>query len=479
MSGSIPVVLTAAGRVNTPPATLYAEVIANASTIAPAGLTILPAGLVEDMAGTSTGTLVLIDQAVTEIIDSVTPFGASNYLLTELGQIYIGQGSTAASAANTAVYVVFTGSAAGIVIPPGFLVSDGTNQYTIIDGGITLTGNSTQPLFAQATVAGSFPVPANTVTQLATSAPTGYTLTVTNPLAGTPGGAAQTPGQYRAQVLQAGLATAQGMPDFLKSLVGQVPGVQANLISMRQKSGPAWEIIVGGTGDPYAIAYAVYRSLFDINSLTGSTLAVTGITNAANGVVTTDLNHGYSTGQVINIAGVVGMSGINGVALTATVLTPTTFSIGLNTTSSGTWTSGGVVTPNFRNVSVTINSYPDSYTVPLVIPPVQTVAMTVTWNTLPGSNFVSNLAVASLVQAPLATYINAIQVGAPINVLLLNDAFVTAVSAILPESIIGVLVFSVSINGIVTAPGTGTQTISGDPESFFSCAASSVNVVQG
>src|ERR1035437_7234351 len=141
MSDTVPVVLTAAGRTNTPPATLNARVIANATAMAP-GLTVLPAGLIEDISSTDTGAMVIMDQLVTETIDSITPYGANAYLLTELGQIYLGQGSTAGSVSNTAVYIVVTGSAAGIPIPPGFTVSDGSNQYIVIDGGVTLTGLS-------------------------------------------------------------------------------------------------------------------------------------------------------------------------------------------------------------------------------------------------------------------------------------------------------------------------------------------------
>src|ERR1700728_2254226 len=144
MSGTtVPVVLTAAGRTNTPPATLYAQIIANATTLSP-GLTILPAGLIEDVAATDTGAATIIDQAVTETIDSITPYGANAYLLTELGQIYLGQGSTAQPASNTSVYEVFSGTV-GFVIAPGFTVSDGTYQYVTPDGGIIETGGSSQP----------------------------------------------------------------------------------------------------------------------------------------------------------------------------------------------------------------------------------------------------------------------------------------------------------------------------------------------
>lgn len=475
MSGTVPVVLTAAGRTNTPPATLNAEVIANATTLAP-GLTVLPAGLIEDMSSTATGAAVVIDQAVTETIDSITPYGANLYLLTELAQIYLGQGATSAPASNTSVYVVFSGTVS-FLISIGFLVSDGTNQYTVQDGGIIETGGSSAPLFCLATQAGSWAVPANSVTTLATSAPAGVSLTVTNPLPGTPGAAAQTSTSYRAQVLQAGLVASTGTPAYLRTLLGQVPGVDPRLISTLPQTG-TWEIIVGGNGDPYAIALAIFQAIPDMSTLVGSTLAVTAITNANPGVMTTNLNHGFATGQVINVTGVVGTSGINGTPLTITVISQTTFSLGINTTSSGAYVSGGVVTPNFRNVSATINNYPDSYVIPFVLPPVQTVTMVVTWNTS-SLNFVSPVGVAQLAQPALAAYINSIPVGAPINELELFAVFQAAVSSIIPPVLLTRLVFAVSINSIVTGVTSGTYVIPGDPESYFSCAATSIVVEQG
>lgn len=473
---TIPNTLTAAGRVNTPPATLNAEVIVQATALSP-GLRVLPAGLIEDLSSTATGTLVLIDQAVTETEDSLTPYGANPYLLTELGQIYLGQGSTAAPASNTAVYVVFSGTV-GFVIAPGFVVSDGTYQYTVAaPGGVVETGGATQPIFAQAVLPGSWAVPAATVVNLVTSVPVGVSLTVTNPLAGTPGGPAQTEGQYRVQVLQAGLVVSTGMTAYLRTLLQAVPGVQANLISIRTPTAGQWEIIVGGTGDPYAIGLAILQAVPDVSTLVGSTLAVTGITAASNGVVTTNLNHGYGTGQAVTIAGV-NPSGYNQIYASITVLTETTFQTNVNTSGYGAYVSGGVCTPNFRNTSVTIDQYPDSYTVPIVLPPSQTVTISVTWNTS-SLNFVAPTGVAQLAQLPIAAYINALPVGAPINLLELDTTFIAAVASLIPQNLLTVLVWSVAINGITTAPVGGTVTIFGDPESYFSTTASSITVVQG
>lgn len=480
MSGTVaPLTFTSSGPQPQSPVSLYGQIITNAESLVPGASLNLPGALLDDVAGTDTAALVLIDQARVDALNSISPFTANPWVLLQLGQIYLGLGSTSAPASNTAVYVVFTGPV-GFIIPVGFIVSDGTYQYTVQDGGVIETGETSAPLFCLATQSGSWAVPANSVTQLVTSIPSGLPIavTVTNPLAGTPGADAQTEADFRAQVMQAGLVGSTGMPNMLRTLLQKVPGVQARLISIRQQPG-AWEIIVGGTGDPYAIGNAIFQALFDISTLTGSVLAVTGITNANPAVVTTNLNHGFNATQPgVEINGAVGISGVNGVLVTATTITENSFSIPIDTTSSGAWTNGGVVTPNFRNVSVSLNDYPDTYTVPFVVPPMQTVTMTVTWNTS-SPNFVSPSGVAQLVQPAIAAYINSIVVGAPINVLELNQAFLTAVSGILNPTLVTRLIFTVSINGIVTDPVTGTETIVGDPESYFACAASGIVVIQG
>jgi hypothetical protein len=266
------------------------------------------------------------------------------------------------------------------------------------------------------------------------------------------------------------------MATFLKTQLAKVSGVQPRLVSVVQQ-GQSWEVIVGG-GDPYEVGYAIFQGLFAINTLVGSTLNVTGITNANPGVVTTDKNHGYSTGQVVTINGTVGISGINGVPLTITVLTQKTFSIGINTTSSGAWTSGGVVTPNLRNVSVSIADFPDTYVVPFVNPPQQTVTMTVTWNTT-SPNFVSPAAVSQLAVPALVAYVNAVSVGQPMNLFELQATFQQAVESILPGPLLTRMVFAVSINGVGVSPSAGTGIIAGDPESYFFATSAGVVVTQG
>lgn len=66
---------------------------------------------------------------------------------------------------------------------------------------------------------------------------------------------------------------------------------------------------------------------------------VSNITNAANAVFTTTLNHGYISGlQVrIRVPRQWGMTQINGKSATITVINPTTFSVDIDTTAYDTF----------------------------------------------------------------------------------------------------------------------------------------------
>ncbi len=463
--------ITSAGAVPDSPTTIRDNIVANATALSPGLTANLPGSLIEDMASTATGAAVIQDQAYVDLVNSISATTANPFILYALGQMY---GIQQGVGSNTSVYVVFSGTP-GFVINVGFIVSDGINQYTVQDGGVISASGQSSQLFCLAVNSGSFAVPAGTVTQIITSVPSGVTLSVTNPQAGIPGTTGQTLAQYQAQVIQAGQATVQGAPSLIKTKLELVSGVQPYLVDIRNVGVGQWEVICGG-GDPYQIANAIYQSVPDISMLTGSVLAVTSITNANPGVVTVDLNHGYSTGQVVTIAGV-NPSTFNG-TYTITVLSEKSFSIGVDTTTFGTYVSGGVVTPNLRNITVSLNNYPDTYSITFVNPPVQTVDITVTWNTI-STNLVSPTAVAQLAQPAIADYINTIPVGQPINTYYLEDSFQNAVSSILNPQLISKLLITVAINGIVTSPATNSLLIYGDPESYLSTNASLITITQG
>lgn len=580
----IPIVMGAAGAVPTPIATLIAQLIAIATAQQPGLTAELPGSLVDDVTGTQAAGLSLIDQARVALINSLTPYGANLFLLQQLGNVYLGVGNPN-PAKNTTVSVVFTAIASpGFTIPPGFVVSDGSYQYVLSEGGIIGAGGSTTPLVAVASQAGTWAVPAGAVTQLVTSVPSGINLSVTNPNAGTPGATSETESDFRARILQAGLAASQGMARYLKTLLYQVPGVQQRLVSVRQANG-GYEVICGGYTDEYQVAGAIYDALFDINTLVASSNTISGITKAiaapatptltpnttggtlasgtyyvtvtyvaspgetqyatvastavtgpagqvvvtspsaetgatgynvyasatnlasswvkqntseiaigtnysidslvtgtaaaptrnTTGIVTTTLWGAVTNNASVTLASV-NPSAYNG-TFTATVFTPTTFSTGVDTSADAAYVSGGVVTPNTRNITVSVNDYPDTYSIPFVNPPQQTVAITVSWNTSQ-ANFVGQTAVAQLVQPALVSYINSIGVGQPILVHQLEQAFLQAVASIVPAYLVTVLSFAVSISGVGVSPTAGTEEIQGDPESYFYTTTASVTVTQ-
>lgn len=473
MSGIPPIIVDASGRVPRAPADINAELIADVAATNPGYTANLPGSLIEDISSTDTGAVVLIDNAVTETIDSFNPFGANAFMLNQLGTLY---GIISGVGSNTSVNVVFTGPQ-GYVVAQGFVVSDGTYQYQLLDGGIIGAGGTTQPLTAVATQPGTWSVLASSVTQLVTSVPSSISLSVTNPLAGTPGGIAESEWDYRTRTLQAGLASSTGMARYTKTLLMNVPGVQQRLVSLQQQQSGGWKVIVGG-GDPFAVAYAIWNGVFDVSTLVGSTISVTAITKANPGQVTTNLNHGLSTGAAVTITGVVGMIQVNNTPFTITVVDAKNFTIGVNTSSFTTYVAGGVISPNNRNITVPIADYPDVFTVPIVVPPLQTVTIAVTWNTSL-SNFTAATAVPTLVSQPLINYINSIAVGQPIIVYLLEQTFSAAVSTVLPPQFLTKMSFAVSINSVGASPVVGTGEILSDIESYFFASPTAITVTQG
>jgi hypothetical protein len=472
MSDTFPVVMTDAGIQPQSPMAVRDALLALVQAAQPGYTANLPGSLIEDISSTDTFAILLADAAKVELVNSLTPYGANNFLLTQLGNVYgvpLGLGST------TSVEVNFTGTP-GFVISAGFTVSDGTYQYVIQSGGIVGDDGQSGGLFALSTTQGRWAVPANTVNILVTSVPSGISLSVTNPQTGTPGTTEQTPEEYRRQVLIAGQAVSQGMPTILRTALQKVPGVQSRLISVRQQPG-GWQILVGG-GDPYQVAYAIFQSLFDVSTLVGSSLAITNVTQANPGVVTTNINHGLLAGSTVEISGVVGMTELNGNSYVVTPLTPTTFSLDADTTSFGVYSSGGTISPEVRNQIVAINDFPDAYIVTFVQPLLQVVTISVTWGTT-SPNIVAPAAVAQLAAPALVGYINSIVVGQPINLFQLQAVFQQAVASVIPAEFLTRMIFVVSIDGVSTPPDSGTGIIDGDPEGYFFSETTNISITQG
>jgi hypothetical protein len=157
----------------------------------------------------------------------------------------------------------------------------------------------------------------------------------------------------------------------------------------------------------------------------------------------------------------------------------TTITTSTNTSTFGTFTStSAVLTPNARNQIVSINDYPNNYSIPFVVPPAQTVTVALTWNTI-STNFISPTSVAAAGIPAIVNYINSITVGQPINIFELQSVFQVAVINLIPTPLLSKISFAVQINGVSVSPESGTGLIYGDPESFFETSSATVTVIQG
>jgi hypothetical protein len=267
------------------------------------------------------------------------------------------------------------------------------------------------------------------------------------------------------------------MARYLKTLVGNVPGVQQRLISVQQE-GDQFVIIVGG-GDSYQVASAIWQADFYTPGLSGATIKIAGVSNTNPVVITTANNHNLQTGDLEIIADVVGMPFLNNQVLPITVLDAQRFSVPLDATIWGRYQYGGTVAPNPINLYVTITDYPDSFLIPYVNPPQELVDITVTWITI-SPNFVSPVAMAQAAVPAIVDYINSLPAGtSPINFNVLNQVFLQAVAGVLQPEYIVNLLFQVSIGGVGTSPAPGTNVIFGDPFSYFYTENGRVTVIEG
>jgi hypothetical protein len=471
----LPLVMTPQGLQPASPADLRNRLITLVAGSNPDYTANLPGSLIEDISSTDTYALVESDSFLVDLVNSVTPFAANPYLLNQLGVLY---GVDKQPITNTSVFVVFSGTP-GYIIPQGFVVSDGTYQYVAQTGSIVGLNGNTLPVYCLAAQAGAWPVALNTVVEMATSVPANVSLTVTNPVSGIPSQSGEPISVYRERVFTAGLASSTGMSRYLKTLLSNVPGVQNRLISVQEQEDlSAFTIIVGG-GDPYQVAYAIWSADFYTPGLTGAIIRVAGISNTNPVVITTADNHNLATGDIEVISGNVGVSHINDNAYSITVISLKSFSIPVDGTPYGTYQSGGIVTPNPINELVTVSDYPDSFSIPFVIPPQELVNITVTWRT-DSPNYVSSAAVAQYATPAIIDYINSLPAGTtPINLNVLSEIFIDSLVSIISGELIIDINWTISVSGVGVNPAPGTQVIFGDRYSYFYTDTSQVSVVQG
>jgi hypothetical protein len=485
----LPIVMGPQGPVPRTPAALRAALTELVSSTNPGYINNLPSSIIEDIASTDVGALIVQDQFMVDTINSVTPHGANAFLLNQLGtDIY---GIQPANAANTSVDLIFYDSTPGFIIIPGFTVTDNTYQYICIDGGVIGTNGESLPIHAVATISGSWAVPTGTVTGFITSVPSNIRLNVTNVSDGIPAIASETIQSFRKRTLTAGLAASTGMDRYLKTLLWNIPGVVQRLVSVRQDLDECkWVILVGG-GDPYQVAWAIYYALFDISSLSRPTIDIVNITNDNPILITTLYNHNFvnpvldpDTGLPSNppmqetITGVVGMEWLNHKTFSVTVINDKQFTIPVDGTTLGKYVSGGIVSPNPILQEITINSYPDSYIIPFILPAQQLVTMVVTWQT-DSPNYISAQSMAQLANPALVDYINNLYVGVtPLNIYEMQSIFLRSCRNIVDAENIVFLDFTVAFDGVGQSVAPGSGVIIGDPNSYFYTTTNNISIVQ-
>lgn len=130
-----------------------------------------------------------------------------------------------------------------------------------------------------------------------------------------------------------------------------------------------------------------------------------------------------------------------------------------------------------RDTTVSVVDAGNTYSVTFVTPPQQLTGVGITWNTTV-SGFTAGTALAQAGSAAIVSYINAIQVGQPLNLLMLTEAFQQATDFILPNEFLTTFDISVTINGTAVSPTTGTSIIPGDIESYFFTTPANVTITQ-
>jgi hypothetical protein len=471
----LPIVMGPQGPIPTPPATLRQQLVNLVAASNPDFTDNLPGTLIEDIVSTDVGALIIANQFMVDLINSVSPNGANPFILNQLGtDIY---GISQGGATNTSVDLIFIGTP-GFVIIPGFTVTDGSYQYICSDGGVVGANGQSLLVHAIATVAGTWPVPATTVNGFITSVPSTISLTVFNPTDGIPSTTTETISSFRTRTLTAGLASSTGVDRYFKTLVWNIPGVIQRLVSVRQDiASGRWIVIVGG-GDPYQVAWAIYASIFGVPSLLFPGINIANMTNTNPIQVTTVNNHQLITGMVETFNNIQGMSSINGYSYSITVTGLKTLTIPVNGIPLAPYTSGGTITPNPILQQVSINNYPDTYLIPFIIPAQQLVTITAYWQTN-SPNYVSATAIAQAGGPAIVDYINSLYVGIlPINLFDLQTTFLNAIEPLLSSEYITILNFSIFFDNASQLPTPGTGVIYGDPFSYFYTTISNVDVTQ-
>lgn len=458
----LPISIDASGPIPLTSTELRRQLVAKAQELSPGLTDNLPGSLVEDIVSTDVGALLMCDQMRVDVLNSLGPRMANLHMLRELAEQYGVPGQR--SEGLTTVYVEFKGTP-GFAIPQGFVISDGTHQYSIQDSVIIPSDGQTETITAFGLTSGQWAVPAHTVNKLVTSVPEDIKLSVNNPADGAPAEPPETIYAFRERVWEAGMSNVSAYPGFIRAELSKVTNIVNRLTSVKQLNNK-WYVMCSG-GDLYSMAGAIFKSAGDFTRLAAFELTVAMITKGTTTTVTTSYTHGFATGDTIELHDLVTFSEMNDTPFIITVTSPTSFVVPFDSSKiTGSFDYTGNVTPNVRAHSVVINDWPDNYTIPFTVPLPQRATVTFKWmNT--GGSYLSTPALLALVVTPVMTYINALPSGSPINVNQLKGVFMDAVATLTNATLIDELDVLVTCNDYLAEPAEGKDTIDGDPFSYW------------
>jgi len=220
-------------------------------------------------------------------------------------------------------------------------------EYVTTDGPLRSLNTSTTTLTASA-VSGNITLTASTNLFKSTNVGSLYKITSDGQLVTS---AISSGGNWTNTIRVTGVSTSRA---FTITRAGTWSGTVTLQRSLTASTGP-WEDVTTYTtnatvsyNDALDNQIAWYRIGVDTSDF--STATITNVTQANPGQVTTSAAHGFTTGEIVGITGVVGMTELNGNSYTVTVVDSTNFTIGVDTsgytayTSDGTATSEGPVT---------------------------------------------------------------------------------------------------------------------------------------
>jgi len=479
---TVSVVISNQGRVSAQPSDMYNTVITNATALSPGLTTNLPGSLIADVVETGVAQCLVSDSAATELINSISPRTANMAVLNQIGQVVLGPLGVVGAAANSSVNVVFS-APANSVIPAGFIVSDGTNQFVTQHASVTSSGGVTTPVYCIASSATGITVAANTVTTVVSAQPPLYTITVNNPLPGAAGTGTELPNDYRNRIVTANAAPVGSAPSVIRSQIASIPGVVNRTIRVLQLPAGAGIMVAGG--DPALIAGAIYNSGFFAPLLGISVNNLVQVTGTTNVQMKFSLAHHFSPGSTLVVTGetLSPFTSLDGVTYTVlsvvdqfTVITNATLS-----SYSGNVSGNAFLQSNPRNTTVGVVDYPDTYSVNYIQPIPQLVSATVTWNTLVPA-FASASQLQQNIQTAIASFINSIPAGNSFTTNDIANAALNASPSLLSPTQFSNMSIAVSFDGI-TAPFNPSAPITylADSQGYLytSTTGSNITVLRG